>query len=339
MKPLSEKPNVEIIRPVARQRAILRIAPYCRVSSDSDDQLHSYAAQIDYYTKLVGANPDWELVDIYADEASCTAMDKRDDLNRMLTDCRKGKIDKVLIKAIHRLARNTADCLTIIRDQADGRQCEKRAGAGYRKHGQRNVGHAMGEHGAGKSTSISQNMRWSYIKRMRAGEFITCKAPFGYDLIDGKTLELNVDQAKIVRWVFGSYLSGISPEEIADRLGAMGVATPESSPAWRPASVRYILTNEKYIGDTLAQKKMSTDNFPFIKKPQGEKINTTPSRDHLADAEKRERTQPRPGLDAEGIPASGKIVCGNAALPLNRQAAMSPGYAKHDRAVPIREPR
>jgi len=117
MKPLSEKPNVEIIRPVARQRAILRIAPYCRVSSDSDDQLHSYAAQIDYYTKLVGANPDWELVDIYADEAiTGTAMDKRDDLNRMLTDCRKGKIDKVLIKAIHRLARNTADCLTIIRD-------------------------------------------------------------------------------------------------------------------------------------------------------------------------------------------------------------------------------
>ncbi len=87
------------------------------MSSDSDDQLHSYAAQIDYYTKLVGANPDWELVDIYADEASTgTQMEKRDDLNRMLADCKKGKIDKVLIKAIHRLARNTADCLRIIRD-------------------------------------------------------------------------------------------------------------------------------------------------------------------------------------------------------------------------------
>ena len=349
MKPLSARPNVEIIRPVAHQRAILRIAPYCRVSSDSDDQLHSYAAQIDYYTKLVGANPDWELVDIYADEAvTGTQMEKRDDLNRMLADCRKGKIDKVLIKAIHRLARNTADCLTIIRDL-------KLMGVSVKSERERldteNMDNEMlvmlwANMAQEESASISQNMRWSYKKRMRAGEFITCKAPYGYDLIDGKTLEPNAGEAKIVRWVFGSYLSGMSPEEIADRLGAMGVGTPESSQAWRPKSVRYILTNEKYIGDTLAQKKMSTDNFPFIKTPnKGEKDQYYIKDSHPAiisrDVFEKARALmtargPSPGWTPKEYPLSGKIVCGECGAVFKRRQSTGGHVAwvcqKHDRS-------
>ena len=139
-------------------------------------------------------------------------MEKRDDLDRLITDCKKGKIDKVLIKAFHRLARNTTDCLTIIRDL-------KLMGVSVRSERERlDTADLSGEMlimlwadmAQEESNSISQNMRWSYKKRMRRGEFITCNAPFGYDLIDGKTLELNVDQAKIVRWVLASYLSGIS---------------------------------------------------------------------------------------------------------------------------------
>ena len=97
--------NVTYIPPKAAKPETLRVAAYCRVSSDSSDQLHSYAAQIHYYTDMIQNHDGWELVDVYADEGiTGTRMDKREDLNRLLTDCRKGKIDKVLVKSISRFA-------------------------------------------------------------------------------------------------------------------------------------------------------------------------------------------------------------------------------------------
>lgn len=100
--------NVTIIPPSEDRPAILRVAAYCRVSTDSDDQATSYASQIRSYTELISQHEGWELVDIYADEAvSGTKTDKREDFNRMLSDCRKGKIDKVLVKSLSRFSRNT----------------------------------------------------------------------------------------------------------------------------------------------------------------------------------------------------------------------------------------
>lgn len=96
--------------------AILRLAPYCRVSSDSEDQRHSFAAQVKYYTEYTAAHPEYELVDIYADEGiTGTEMKKRDDFNRLLRDCRKRKIDRVITKTVSRFARNTAELLTVVR--------------------------------------------------------------------------------------------------------------------------------------------------------------------------------------------------------------------------------
>ena len=95
----------------------LRVAAYCRVSSDSADQLHSYAAQIRNYTEVIEQHENWELIDVYADEGlTGTRMDKRDDFNRMLNDCRRGKIDLILLKSISRFARNTCDCLSVLRE-------------------------------------------------------------------------------------------------------------------------------------------------------------------------------------------------------------------------------
>ena len=109
--------NVKVIPPKAMAADTLRVAAYCRVSSDSSDQLHSYAAQIRYYTDMIQNHDGWELVDVYADEGiTGTRMDKREDLNRLLSDCRKGKIDKVLVKSISRFARNTRDCLASLRE-------------------------------------------------------------------------------------------------------------------------------------------------------------------------------------------------------------------------------
>ena len=109
--------NVKIIAPAAQKPQVLRVAAYCRVSSDSADQRHSYAAQIRAYTDLILRNDGWELVDIYADEGlTGTCMDKREEFHRLMADCRKGKIDKVLVKSISRFARNTKDCLSSLRE-------------------------------------------------------------------------------------------------------------------------------------------------------------------------------------------------------------------------------
>ncbi len=95
----------------------LRVAAYARVSSSSEDQLNSYRVQNQYYSELISGNPDWEMVDIYADEGiTGTSVEKREDFQRMMRDCRKGKIDRILVKSISRFARNTKDCLAAVRE-------------------------------------------------------------------------------------------------------------------------------------------------------------------------------------------------------------------------------
>ena len=109
--------QVKIIAPQTREAEHLRVAAYCRVSSDSKDQLHSYAAQIRSYTEEIAQHDGWELVDVYADEGlTGTRMDQREDFNRMMADCRKGKIDRILVKSVSRFARNTRDCLSALRE-------------------------------------------------------------------------------------------------------------------------------------------------------------------------------------------------------------------------------
>ena len=114
---VNEMANVKMIAPQIFQPEHMRVAAYCRVSSDSKDQLHSYAAQIRSYTEEIAQHDGWELVDVYADEGlTGTRMDRREDFNRMMADCRKGKIDRILVKSVSRFARNTKDCLSTLRE-------------------------------------------------------------------------------------------------------------------------------------------------------------------------------------------------------------------------------
>ena len=110
-------PRITVIDPHIPERAKLRVAAYARVSSDSDDQINSYIAQVDFYSKYISAREDWELVDIYADEG-ITGLEarKRDDFNRMMEDCRTGKIDRVLVKSISRFSRNTKEYIQFVRE-------------------------------------------------------------------------------------------------------------------------------------------------------------------------------------------------------------------------------
>ena len=267
--------NVKMIPPREKAPDILRVAAYCRVSSDSADQKHSYATQIRAYTEKIGGHKDWELVDVYADEGlTGTRMDQREDFNRMLADCRKGKIDKVLVKSISRFARNTKDCLAALRELT---------GLGVTVYFEKeNIDTAalttelmVSVYGAlaqEESVSISKNQRISYQRRMERGEFITCKAPYGYRLRDGKNLEVCEEEAAVIRQIFARYLAGENVEEIAAALTGMGLRTRDGTAQWSHFSVAYILKNEKYVGDALCQKTLATDSFPFVKKRnQGEK--------------------------------------------------------------------
>ena len=327
--------NVTVIPPRAVRPDTLRVAAYCRVSSDSADQLHSYAAQIQYYTDLIQNHDGWDLVDVYADEGiTGTRMDKREDFNRLLADCHKGKIDKVLVKSISRFARNTRDCLASLRELF-------RLGVSvlFEKE---NIDtgtlttelmvSVSGSLAQQESVSISQNQRMSYQRRMERGEFITCKAPFGYRLIDGKRLEVISDEAKLVRWMFNAYLSGHSLEWIAEQMTKTGVSTTDGKPYWQCTTVLYTLTNEKYMGDSLCQKTFTTA-FPFTQRQNhGEADqyyieNTHPAIITKGTFEKvqellRQKSN-RQKIPRQIYPLSRKVYCGQCGTPFARRVGKS----------------
>ena len=184
---LAEKqPRVIKIEPTERpQNVRLRVAAYTRVSSDSEDQLNSFAAQNRYYTELISDKAEWRMVDIYADEGiTGTSVAKRDDFQRMMADCRRGLIDQILVKSISRFARNTKDCLQNIRELKElGVNVRfEREGINTVNVSSELITAIYAAFAQKESESISGNMQWSYQRRMESGEFNTCKAPWGFRL-------------------------------------------------------------------------------------------------------------------------------------------------------------
>ena len=259
-------PQVKIIQPIAEQAKKLRVAAYARVSSDSVDQLNSFATQVAYYTDFIQSKDEWEFAGLYADEAvSGTTADKRNDFQRLLADCRAGKIDRILVKSISRFARNTLDCIQTVREL-------KQLGIAVEFEKEQidtgNMGSEMllsilGSAAQEESLSISKNLKWSYRRRMKSGDFITCSAPLGYYLKNG-TLIPDPQEVPIVEYIFSSYLTGRSLKEIATELSAMEVGIADKkSERWHRSTIRYILANEKYIGDSLVQKWFTPDELPL----------------------------------------------------------------------------
>lgn len=276
--------TVVTIAPSIIPKSTLRVAAYCRVSSDSSDQLHSFAAQVQHYTKFISDNERMELADIYADEGiTGTKTSKRDDFNRLIADCKKGKIDRVLTKSVSRFARNTADSLMyarLLKEYGISILFEKE-----------NIDTAYmsselllalsGAQAQEESISISKNMRWSIENRMKAGTFIASHTAYGYKLVNGEYV-IDESEAKIVKLIFKSILSGMGKKAIADMLNNMNAPKRKDVTSWRIATIEYILTNERYIGDALFQKTFKTETVPFIQKTnRGEKTryyveNTNP---------------------------------------------------------------
>ncbi len=258
--------NITIIPPSEGRPDVLRVAAYCRVSTALEEQESSYASQIRSYTELISQHEGWELVDIYADEAvSGTKTDKREDFNRLLADCRKGKIDRVLVKSISRFSRNTKDCLAALRELM-------RLGVTVQFE-KENIDtgtlttelmvSVSGSLAQQESMSISQNIHQSYRRRMERGEFITTKPPYGYRLVNRRDLEIVPEEAEVIRWVFESYLNGQGIVAIAEEMNRRGVPKKHGEAAWIPYAVACWLRNEKYTGNTLCQKTFTT-GFPYI---------------------------------------------------------------------------
>jgi site-specific DNA recombinase len=262
---LAMAPRVITI-PAANQETArkLRVAAYTRVSSNSKDQEHSFAAQNAYFSKLITDNPDWELADIYADQGiTGTSIDKRDDFLRMMEDCRKGRIDRILVKSSSRFARNTKESLAAVRE------LKSLSISVYFEEQNIDTAQVSGEVliamfaalAQRESEAISERVRWSYKVRMSKGRFSTCKAPYGYRLVKDH-LEIQEDEASIIRHIFDRYLAGVSMENIAKEITALGCPTRDGTQYWQLTSIQYILQNEKYAGDSLSQKKYTTRSFP-----------------------------------------------------------------------------
>ena len=238
----------------------LRVAAYARVSSSSEDQLNSYRVQNQYYSELISSNPDWEMVDIYADEGiTGTSVEKREDFQRMMQDCRKGKIDRILVKSISRFARNTAECLEAIRQfRANGTTIFfEKENIDTARMSSELMTALYAAFAQAESESISGNIRWSYQKRIEREGFSTYSAPLGYDLVDG-SLIINKECAEVVRSIYEMYLHGINTTEITKMLNQSNVLDLH----WQRGRIEYILRNERYIGDAQLQKKYTTDTLP-----------------------------------------------------------------------------
>lgn len=260
---------IKTILPPEQAFKQLRVAAYCRVSSGSENQQHSFSAQVQYYTELIQKHPDWTLVDIYADEGiSGTSTERREEFRRLMQDCARGKIDRILTKSVSRFARNTVDCLNAVRQLSSmgvSILFEKEQ-IDSSKMSSEILLAMSGIQAQEESVSISNNMRWSYEKRMKSGDFISCHAPYGYKL-NGSKLEIELETASVVQEIFRMYLDGVNKLQIAEYLNQHQIPCRHGAEKWHPSSIGYILANEKYTGDALLQKTYTRKTFPIRSVP------------------------------------------------------------------------
>lgn len=320
-----------------------RVAAYCRVSTDSEEQLNSYEAQKSYYTQKIEESPDWEMAGIYADEGiSGTSMKKRTEFKKMITACKRGRIDLIITKSLSRFARNTVDCLETVRLlKANG------IGVYFEKENINTLtesseflitlfsGFAQAE-----SESLSKNVTWGKQKSAEAGKVdFQYKKMLGYRRgVDGQP-EIVPEEAEIIRRIYRRYLAGRSLGQIKLELEQNNVPTAQKVERWSSAVIHNILTNEKYMGDALLQKTYITDCITKkVKKNMGERPMYYVENNHPAiipretfdqmQKEMTRRSSKRKVLQKSGKTELGKysgkyaltelLVCGECGSPYKR---------------------
>ncbi|MHB1154024.1 MAG: recombinase family protein [Eubacteriales bacterium] len=247
-----------------------RTAGYARVSTDSDEQVTSYEAQVNYYTEYIKSRDDWEFVEVYTDEGiTGTNTKHREGFKRMIADALAGHIDLIVTKSVSRFARNTVDSLTTVRQFK-----EKGVEIYFEKENIWTLDSKgellitiMSSLAQEESRSISENCIWGQRKRFADGKVTVPFGNFlGYDRGEDGNLIVNTEQAPTVKRIYSMFLQGMTPFGIASKLTADGVLSPGGKERWNAESVRSILTNEKYRGDALLQKSYTVDFLTKKKK-------------------------------------------------------------------------
>lgn len=241
----------------------IRVAAYCRVSTDSEEQASSYEIQIEHYTKYIKKNKEWELAGIFADDGiTGTNTKKREEFNRMIEECMAGKIDMIITKSISRFARNTLDCLKYIRQLKD-----KNIAVFFEKENINTMDSKgevlltiMASLAQQESQSLSQNVKLGIQYRYQQGEVqVNHKRFLGYTKDENKQLVIDPEGAEVVKRIYREYLEGASLLQIARGLEADGILNGAGHAKWHESNIKQILTNEKYIGDALLQKTYTVD--------------------------------------------------------------------------------
>ena len=249
-----------------------RVAGYARVSTDSDEQKTSYEAQVRYYTNYIKSRDDWEFVNVYTDEGiSATNTKHRDGFNAMIADALAGRIDLIVTKSVSRFARNTVDSLTTVRKLK-----EKGVEVYFEKENIYTLDSKgelfitiMSSLAQEESRSISENVTWGQRKRMADGKVTMPYGRFlGYRKGEDGFPEIVPEEAEVVKLIYKSFMEGLSYYKIAKMLMEREIPAPAGGEKWHRRTVESILTNEKYKGSALLQKKFTMD---FLTKKQ--KVN------------------------------------------------------------------
>jgi len=262
--------NVTVIPAKPRQElqgleatAKLRVGAYCRVSTDNEEQLSSYKAQVTHYTDHIKRNTEWEFGGIYADEGiSGTNTKKRVEFNRMIEDCMVGKIDMVITKSISRFARNTPDTLQYVRQLK-----EKNVAIFFEKENVNTLDSKgeflitlLGSLAQEESSNISQITRMGIAYRFQEGKVIVNHNRFlGYTKDENGELVIVLEEATIIERIFREFMEGRSSYKIATGLQRDGKITGSGGSRWYDSTVNKILKNEKYMGEALLQKTYTVD--------------------------------------------------------------------------------
>ena len=319
----SKKMIIHKVKPAAAMPRLERVAAYCRVSSGKDAMLHSLSAQVSHYSELIQRRPGWVYAGVYADEALTGTKDDRPEFQRLLADCRAGKIDRVLTKSVSRFARNTVTLLETVREL-------KELGVAVYFEEQ-NIDSLSGDgelmltilasFAQEESKSVSDNCKWRIRKDFSEGKPMNLPLLYGYRREKGHIV-IDEQEAEIVRFIFRSCLNGMGKGRITEALREQGVPCRLGG-EWQTETVGGILKNEKYTGDALLQKTYIENHLTKRKcfnrgeLPQYYAENTHPAIiDHetyekaqTLIAERREKTNVQKDVAAR-YPFSGRIVCG-----------------------------
>lgn len=269
---------------IPKKHKLKKVAAYARVSMETELLHHSLSTQVSYFSKLIQSNTEWKYAGVYADEGiSGTAIKNRDEFKRLIKDCEAGKIDIVLVKSISRFARDTVDTLNTTRHLKD---------LGVDVYFEKENIHSMSNEGEllltllasfaqAESESISANEKWSVKKRFEQGIPNTCIRSFGYDWdAETKTMLINEEEAKWVRYIYEQYLAGKSIKALAVEMKENGVCGKRGDPLSR-STIRKVLTSEHYVGDLLLQKYFAA-NVHDIRRNKGEVEQILITDDHEA---------------------------------------------------------